>query len=156
MPYDLRRTDSTAELSIHAQNHLVVTADLATGSSWETAASHEVFTVTGLVRVRLWALCTENVAGGGSIQFGYEGATDGLIASTTATDLDANELWYDATPTTQIDTFANVVFDRVINGLDIGYEITAAATTNGTLEFHCVWEPLTAGASVVAGAGGTL
>jgi hypothetical protein len=43
-----------------------------------------------------------------------------------------------------------------IDGLDIGYEITGEALTSGNIVFHCVWDPLSAGASVVAGAGGAL
>jgi hypothetical protein len=46
--------------------------------------------------------------------------------------------------------------DYVINGLDIGYEITGAALTGGVLVFHCVWEPLNDSGLVEAGAGGTL
>jgi hypothetical protein len=48
------------------------------------------------------------------------------------------------------------VFDWVLNGLDIGYEIGVEALTAGSIVFHCVWVPLSDGANVVAGAGGTL
>lgn len=153
----LQLVQNNLGLSADSSHHIAVTADLSL-LLWNSQASHEVFTVTGLVRVRLWVVCTENVAGAGaSIQFGYGGVTNGFIATTAAADLDANELWYDATPTTVIDTTATVmIFDYVINGLHIGYEITGGAMTDGTLVFHCVWEPLASGATVVAGPGTAL
>ena len=138
-------------LVYNAPNYLAVPitfAALTTGS----VASHEVFTVTGLVRMRV-VECPVNVAGAGSIQFGVEGATNALIASTTGVDLDAGELWYDATPTTAYDTVANVVLERIINGLDVGYEVTGDTLTSGGVTFHCWWEPLNATGAVVAADG---
>lgn len=142
------------ETSIGNPHHIAVTADLATGSGWETVASHEVFTVTGVVRVAIWAECTEDVTsdGAATLQFGYEGVTNGLIASTVFSTIDANELWYDNTPA-KINTVANVILERVISELDLGYEIGTAATTNGTIVFHCVWEPMSSDGLVTAGDG---
>jgi hypothetical protein len=152
-----------AGLNAQNKNHLAVTADLSS-ATWNTVASHEVFTVTGLVRMRMWVECTETVqdaANAADIQFGVEGATDAFIAATGAagkggSTLSANELWYDTSPTTVYDTAANVIKDYVVNGLDVGYEITGEALTEGTLVFHCVWEALNSSGNVVAGAGGTL
>jgi hypothetical protein len=144
-------------LSADSSHHIQVTCDLGL-VLWNTAASHEVFTITGLVRVRLWQTCTENVAGGGaSIQYGYAGVTDAFIATTAAADLDAGHLWYDATPSTHLDATATVmILDYMLDTLDVGYEITGAAMTDGILIFHCVWEPLVSGATVVAGPGTAL
>jgi len=75
------------------------------------------------------------------------------IAATDEEALDTGELWYDNTPTTLEDAFATVIFDRVVNGLDIGYEIAVEALDDGAVVFHCVWEALEAGATVVAGTG---
>ncbi len=36
------------------------------------------------------------------------------------------------------------------------YQIGVEALTTGSIVFHCVWVPLSDGANVVAGAGGTL
>ncbi len=132
-----------------------MTIDLS-NVTWNTQATHEVFTVTGLVRMRMWIECTENVAGAGSIQFGYAGTTNGFIASTVGVDLDANELWYAAAPATRLDVFTTAVMDYVINGVDVGYEITGAALSDGTLVIHCVWDALNATGNVAAGAGGVL
>ena len=150
-------------LTALAGNYIAVTADLS-AATWNTVASHEVLTVTGLVRLRIWIECTKTLvdaADGADIQFGLEGVTDAFIAATGAagkggSTLSAGELWYDTSPATVYDTMGNVVMDYVVNGLDVGYEITGAALTDGTLVFHCVWEPLNASGNVVAGAGGTL
>ena len=155
MGYIIKTGGAGTSANYASSNHVQVSVDLS-NATWNTVASHEVFTITGLVRMKLWIECTENVAGAGAIQFGVEGATNAFIASTTGTDLDANDLWYDATPTVVYDISQYVIMDYVVNGLDVGYEITGAALTDGTLVFHCVWEPLNSTGAVVAGAGGSL
>jgi hypothetical protein len=157
-----RWNDIGEQWNATARTFLKVIADMSS-ATWNTAASHEVFTVTGLCRLKLWIECGTSLtdaADGASIQFGYEGATNGIIASTTAatagSGLVTDELWYDTSPTTKMDTYGNCVMDYVLNGLDVGYEITGAALTGGSLNFYCVWEPLESGASVAVGAGGTL
>lgn len=141
--------------------YLAVTATFtsATWNDFATTPTHEVFTVTGLCRLRMWITCTGNVdsaAHGATVCFGHESDTDAFIAATDETELDSGDLWYDATPTLACDTFATAVLDYVSNGLDIGYEIAGEALNAGSLVFHCVWEPLNATGAVAAGAGGTL
>jgi hypothetical protein len=158
MSYVLRGLDIASGVNVNSINHVQVTADLS-ATTWKSKATHEVFTITGMVRVYLWAECTEDCASAGDtaqISFGHESDTAAFIAATNEDALDAGDIWYDVTPTTFIDTPANVIFDRVIMGLDVGYEITGEATTDGTLVFHACWEPLSIGASVVAGSGGPL
>lgn len=128
-------------------------------ATWNTQASHEVFTVTGLVRLRMWVECTTNLASAGDaaqLQLGVEGATNAFIAATNEDALDANDIWYDATPTVVYDTAANSILDYVVNGLDVGYEITGEALTAGALTFHCAWDALNSTGNVAAGAGGSL
>lgn len=143
-------------VDVSSVRHIAVTADMA-NATWNTQTTHEVFDVTGRVRARILILCAVNIAGAGSIQFGYAGVTNAFVASTAGTDLDVGDIWIDATPTETNGAFATMVTDRVVpNGLDIGYEITVAALTGGSLVFHCWWEPLDALGNVVAGAGGVL
>jgi hypothetical protein len=155
MAYILRGQGVGSGVNANSANHVQTTADFAV-AAWNTVAKHEVFTVSGMVRLYMWVECTENVAGAGSIQFGHEDATNAFIASTTGTDLDAGYLWYDATPAAKLDTAANAILDYVVIGVDVGYEITGAVLSDGNLVFHCVWEPLSVGASVVAGTGVSL
>jgi hypothetical protein len=47
--------------------------------------------------------------------------------------------------------------DQVLtDGVDVGYEIGGENLTDGTLVFHCWWEPLSSDGLVIAGAGGNL
>jgi len=149
---------ASAALSVSNPNYLAVTADFAS-VTWNTVASHEVFIVTGLVRVRMWILVTANVdslAHGAVIGFGHELGAGTYIVATNEEALDAGELWYDQTPAAREGNYGNVVMDRVVNGVDIGYTIEGEALTTGSAVFYCVWEALTAGSTVVAGAGGPL
>ena len=144
-------------------NYLAVTADMTSGT-WNAATTQEVFVVTGLVRMRMWIVCTgtlTDAADAAVIQFGVEGATNAFIGATDAAGKNGQTitdtwLWYDTSPSAAYDTFATAVMDYVVNGLDVGYEITGAVLTGGSLVFHCVWEPLNSTGSVTAGAGGAL
>lgn len=147
--------------SANSGRYLAVTADFtsATWNDFATTPKHEVFTVTGPCRLRMWVTCAGDVdsaAHGATLQFGHESDTDAFILATDETELDSGDLWYDATPTLGCDTFGTAVLDYVSNGLDVGYEIAGEALSAGSLVFHCVWEPLAAGATVAAGDGGTL
>ena len=154
-----------ASLVYGAANHLVRIVDFSS-AMWNTQATHTVFTVSGTVRVVLGApICTANLtdaADAAMIQYGVVGITDKWIAVTDAagkggSTITAGTIWRDATVGDLIDTTANCSFDYVIgNGQDIGYEITGAALTGGTLIFNCWWSPWSAGASVGLGAGGAL
>jgi len=152
-------------LTFNNPNYFVVTADM-TSATFNTIASHEIATVTGMVQMVVIPQCTSTLtdaADGASIQLGIEGTTTALIASTGAAGAGANtiatnEFWLDATPADVIvtRTALDALTFVVGGGLDVGYEITGAALTGGTLLFHCWWSPLDATGAVAAGAGGTL
>lgn len=143
------------EFSAKQANYLEVEADMSS-ATWNTVATHEVLTVTGAARIILIPVCTVDLTdgGGGAIQAGDEAATNGLIASTTANTIDADEFWLTTTPAKRY--AKSSVLDFIVNGLDIGYEITGAALTGGTLKFKAWWIPLDAAATVVAGTGAAL
>lgn len=151
-------TRDAVEPNVNHARHILVAADF-TDVTWNTVATHEVFTVTGLCRLRIWINGTGNVGSAGgaaTISFGHETNTAAYIAATDETELDDTDLWYDATPTTADEAFGTAVFDRVVDGLDVGFQIAVEALTGGSLAFHCAWDPLEAGATVAAGAGGVL
>lgn len=140
---------------VRPSNALTITVDFAS-ATWNTQATHEILTVTGLVRVRILPVCTENLAGAtATLTLGVEGAANAFIASTTGTDIDAGELWIDATPTTTNEAYSTLI-DRIVYGVDIGYEIGTAALTDGTIVFYVWWDALSSDGNVTAGAGGTL
>lgn len=147
-----------------APNYLTVIADM-TSTTWNTVATHEVFTITGMVRIWFCIQCggtLTDAADGASIQFGNEFVTNAIIASTGAAGAGGNtiavgEMWIDATPAdfSAAET-AGILKQVVSGGTDLGYEITGAALTGGSLVFHAWWWPISSNGAVAAGAGGTL
>lgn len=151
--------------SMKLGNYFTVTADM-TSATWNTVASHEIATVTGLVHLVIIPECTgtlTDAADGASIQLGIEGSTAAIIASTGAAGAGGNtiatgEFWIDATPAdlTENRTALDALDFLVANGNDVGYEITGAALTGGTIVFHIFWEAISSTGVVAAGAGGSL
>lgn len=111
-----------------------------------------LFTVTGDVLVRIFGVCTTLLESTtGTLEVGVTGNTAALIPQTTATAIDANEIWNDATPVVGVDTLANVTGPHVIvNGLDIIETVATADITAGQIYYICLWRPLSANGNVVA------
>ena len=141
-----------ASINYNRTNFLSVTADLSS-ATWNTVAKHAIATVTGCCRVRLVALCTEDLTGGGTLQLGFTGGTSTYISATTATTIDSGELWLSGTPAADF-AYTSVV-DRVVNATTIGYEILTSAVTDGTIVFLIWFEPLSSTGAVAAGTGAT-
>jgi len=111
-----------------------------------------LFTVTGAVAIRITAICTETLVGAATLECGTAGATAGIIAQIPdATALLIGEIWYDATPTTTLDTLAASQLAFVIgDAADIILTVGAANITDGTIEFTVFWTPLSAAGVVTA------
>lgn len=154
--YNLKLGHATPD-NLAGLNYFEVTANLAS-ATWNTVAAHEIATVTGLVRVAIIARVAttgDDTSGDtATIALGVAGATTSIIAATKVDALAAGELWYDATPTTVVDTYANAVLDFVVNNVDIGFTIGGEAATAGVIVFHIFWEAISSGAAVSAGVGG--
>lgn len=144
-------------INIMNEQYLSVTVDMS-NASWNTIGTHEVFNVTGGVRVKIVPECVSNLTSGGlaTIGFGVEGNTIAFIADTDFALIDSGEVWdtaVDGTITQYGDTGAMELNKKIFNGLDIGYEIKAANLTGGSIKFHCWWVPETSTGSVMAGSG---
>lgn len=108
-----------------------------------------LFTVKGTVRLRILAKCTVNLAGdGATLEVGTALSTAGLIAQTTATDIDANEIWHDATPDSSIEA-TTVLAEKVVSQ-DVIQTVATANITAGSITFTCIWYPLSENAEVTA------
>jgi hypothetical protein len=108
-----------------------------------------LFTVTGVVAMKLFALCTVDLAGAtATLIVGTAKNTAGLLAQTTATDLDANELWHDATPDASVE-LSSVAAEKIV-AQNVIQTAGTANITSGSLTYVCLWRPLTANATVVA------
>lgn len=110
-----------------------------------------LFTVTGDVIVRLLPICKTNVASAaaGNIELGVSADVDAMIASTVATEIDANEIWIDASPDASIEAESTSRDYVISNGDDIILTLSAQIDS-GAITFYCFWIPLSDGASVVA------
>lgn len=117
-----------------------------------------LYTVAGDIVCSVIGVCNTALTSGGAatIEVGVPTNTAILIAQATATDLIANEIWHDATPTTTseaVDVFGGGKDVVITNGGTvgpIGFKITTATLTAGDIDFYCSWVPLSEGASVVA------
>jgi hypothetical protein len=117
-------------------------------------AAYSVFTVTGEVLIHaLFGICEDAFTSGGAatIELGVSGNTAVFIAQTTATDLIANEIWLDATPTTTVEQIDFTSRSFVIaNGQDISFLIATADLTAGKVNLYCIWSPLSTDGALVA------
>lgn len=108
-----------------------------------------LFTVTGTVLMRVLARCTTDLAGASAtLEVGTALTTAGLIAQTTATGIDANEIWYDNSPDASVE--ASTVLTQKIVSQDVIATVGTANITSGVIEFVCLWFPLTPDSKVVA------
>ena len=141
------RTEDTKLLRSNALASKVTRKNVAFDGSAGNGAIGTValFTVTGTVLVKITPVCTENLVDAtATIEVGISGDTATLIAQTTGTDVDANEIWHDATPDADIEA-ASVMKEFIItNGQDIILTVATAAVSDGTIDFFCFWEALSA------------
>lgn len=106
-----------------------------------------LFNVSGVVRMRILAKCNVSLVGDtATIEVGTALSTPGLIAQTTATDIDVNELWNDATPTTSIE--ATTVLTEKIVSQNVIQTVATANITAGKITYTCIWYPLSENAEV--------
>ena len=122
----------------------------AIGDDGGTNDPYTVFTVTGVVAMRLFGYCTTllSSAGGGTLIVGTAITTSGLLAQTTATDIDANEIWHDASPDASVELFS-VATEKIVSQ-NVIMTVGTADITSGIVKFICLWRPLSPGASVVS------
>jgi hypothetical protein len=102
-----------------------------------------LFTVTGDVILRIIGICKTNLAGAtATLEVGLTGNTATLIAQSTATDIDADEIWHDATPDAKVE-LNSVAGARIISGgQDVIQTVGTANITSGVVEYYCFWRPL--------------
>ena len=116
-----------------------------------------LFTVTGLIKAKLIAVCSVDCTGAGSTdEVGITGATAILMPVTTMTNLDLGEIWLNnATPATyfisgaETDAAGNLP-EYILNGSDIIMTTKTADTEAGQVDFYLIWSPLSTDADVVA------
>ena len=115
-----------------------------------TGDPFDIFTVTGTVAMKLFAICTTTltIAATATAEVGTAITTAGLIAQTAGDAIDVNEIWHDATPDASIEEVA-VVAERIVSDDVIGTTATANINT-GVIKYICLWKPITVDGNVVA------
>ena len=121
-----------------------------------TQKAYTIFTVTGDVLLQVFGICDVQpavAAGTPTLELGVSGDTNAYIAQiVNATDLIANEVWLDATPTLTQEILDPATIPRtwiVANGQDTIMTLGGADLTAGDIDFYALWRPLSPGASVV-------
>ena len=165
---NIAATAAAAPPSYSHPNYIAVTADM-TSATWNTAAAHEIATVTGAVRMQIiieTVATIVTVGINGTMALGYAGNTSGIFSATALDAAVTGDVWtavYGSAATTVVGgaeaggSSTHAIHDVVIlAGVDVGYTIATNAGTTGSLIFHIWWTPLNATGAVVAGAGGVL
>jgi hypothetical protein len=97
--------------------------------------------------MKLFGFCTVDLVGAtATIEVGTAKGTPALIAQSTATDIDANEIWHDATPDASVE-LSTVAAEKIV-GQNVIQTVGTANITAGSITYVCLWRPLTANASV--------
>jgi len=133
------------KLDLRVAEQEITFAELTTGE----IASKEIFTVTGQVIAAVYGVCSVDLGSGtGTIALGVAGSTALYIAATTATTIDAGEVWTDGTPAAA-KLYSTLVY-AILNESDIGYTVATDTIDSGTIKFYCAWIPISADGRVEA------
>ncbi len=105
-----------------------------------------LFTVTGTVSINLWAICTTDVTGTGSLTVGVAGSTAALCSTQTASSITAHKVWQGSS----LAIAANVGLNQYITDQSVIQTIASNTATAGVVTYYCTWIPITADGNVVA------
>ncbi len=118
-----------------------------------TGDPFDIFTVTGTVLVKVIGVCETSLEGSSAtIRVGADvsGQYAEIIAQTTATSIDAGNLWHDASPDKSIEASSVMAEKIIVNSVDIVGEVDTANITSGVIKFLCLWKPISSDGEVVA------
>ena len=125
------------------QSKVITYTALTTGAVGLTT----LFTVTGTVAVRVFAVCSGvDLTGSGTLEVGISGNTAAIVAQTAATAIDVGEIWYGTNPP----TVGVMPSQLILAGTDIIQTIATNTVTAGTLTYYCLWYPITRNGNVVS------
>lgn len=107
-----------------------------------------IFTVTGLVRARVFGFCTVNLAGSGTHAVGITGATTIYLPTEAAVDINADDYVINNATTTafpilgaESDAAGNFP-EYALSGQDIIMTIANSNNiTSGVIDYYCIWVP---------------
>lgn len=141
-------TLTAAQVAKKASSAFAGATGNAHGDSAGTSNPYTLFTVTGVVELKIFGIVNTLLTGTGTLEVGVTGNTAALIAQSTGTDLDANEVWVDATPGLGAEALPTGSF--IVSNLNIIETVGTADITAGQIDYYCIWRPISTGATVVA------
>lgn len=105
-----------------------------------------LFTVTGTVALNVYAICTADLTGSGTIEVGVASSTAALCNQQNATAIDNHEVWHDSAlaVAANVAAYLHPVNESVIQ------TIATNTVTGGTLTYYCNWYPLSDDGNVEA------
>jgi len=114
-----------------------------------------IFTVTGLVRARVFGLCTTNLAGSGTHAVGVATATTIYLPTEAAADINSGDYVINNATTTafpilgaESDAAGNFP-EYALNGQDVIMTVAGGADLDsGVIEYTCIWVPWSSDGSV--------
>ena len=113
---------------------------------------HTVFTVTGDVALRLFAICKTavvTVGGVGTCSLGIATDVAAIIPVTSGDALLANEIWHDASPDSPLENLSVARSLILSNGQDVTLDLLVAAFTSGVIRFYYTFKPFSNDGRVV-------
>jgi len=116
-----------------------------------------LFTVTGLVFVKVLAECTTSLTGASStLEVGITGDTAIFMPTETSTEIDSGMIWLNNATNAayyiigEESAAADNLPEYALNGQDILLTVETADTETGVLDFFCIWRPISDDGDVVA------
>lgn len=124
----------------------------ATSNEWGndggTLDGGVIFTVTGIVRLRVFGICTTNLAGSGTHAVGISGSTAIYMPAEAAADINANDFVINNATTTAFPILGDEAAapdnfpEYALNGQDIIMTVAGGADLDsGVITYHAIWVP---------------
>jgi hypothetical protein len=108
-----------------------------------------LFTVTGTVAIRMFAVCStllDQTGATATLEVGIVGNTAAIIAQSNATTIDEGEIWYGTNPP----TVGVLPGQLILAGTNIVQTIAGNTVKEGVLTYYCLWYPISSNGNVVA------
>ena len=162
MDRDANRAPLTGDFPFRTKRTITFTGAAGSntwGDDGGTLDGGAIFTVTGVVLVKMFAACPTllDTDGAATLAVGIAGATTIFLPTETATQIDAGQFW--------INNAANAAYavwgeeaaaadnfpEYLLYGQDIILTVAGGANvTAGVLDFYALWKPISDDGSVVA------
>ena len=159
MDIDANRNVLTGDFPFRTKR--TITFAGATADAWGNDAGAldgaAIYTITGLVQVKLMAVCTTDLTGAtATISIGITGDTAIFMPVETATQIDSGQVWVNDVANAayiiigEEEAAADNLPVYLLNGNDIILTVATSNVTAGVLDFYALWKPISDDGDIVA------